>query len=320
MDDKEYSGPGLSRCALADSRFVWQIHSMTCRPSHSKTISEVAHLVSPSVLTPAVVIQTYDDAEWEQFALQWANAFDPPYAFIDRVGGTGDKGRDIVAFTDRPNSACDLDVYQCKHFDHPIQPNEIWLELGKLCLFTYRGAHDDGPDALEMAVRIAQRPGPSSASTTRKPASSARPRTCRCEETNTIVVTLHNLRTRLCLLRFSSIASIQHSQHEKPGLQCMGLQRSSVHHASRVRARKSLSAVSVCRPLGVTVGRRERSGPARSLCPGSAANVSAACIGPLGNLVAADDDRSQSGCSVTGYAALRFSAQLTLFRPSCLEV
>lgn len=101
----------------------------------------IAHPVSPAVLTPAVVIQTYNDEEWELFALEWANAFDPPYVHLDRVGGAGDKGRDIVAYTGQPNTTCDLDVYQCKHFDHPIRPNEIWRELGKLCVFTHRAAY-----------------------------------------------------------------------------------------------------------------------------------------------------------------------------------
>ncbi|MCC7390179.1 MAG: hypothetical protein IT431_15580 [Phycisphaerales bacterium] len=102
---------------------------------------EITHAVSPSVLTPAAVIQTYDDVEWEQFALEWATAFDPPYAHLDRIGGAGDKGRDIVAYAGDPSSDCDLDIYQCKHFAHPIQPHEIWRELGKLCVFTHRGAY-----------------------------------------------------------------------------------------------------------------------------------------------------------------------------------
>lgn len=102
---------------------------------------ETSHAVSPSVLTPAVVLQTYDDGEWEQFALEWAAAFDPPYAHLDRVGGAGDKGRDIVAYTGQPNTACALDVYQCKHYDHPIQPHEIWRELGKLCFYTHNGQY-----------------------------------------------------------------------------------------------------------------------------------------------------------------------------------
>jgi hypothetical protein len=114
---------------------------MPRRPIRSTVAREIAHEVSPAVLTPAIVIQTYDESEWEQFALEWAAAFDPPYAHLDRVGGAGDKGRDIVAYTGQPNTPCDLDVYQCKHYDHPIQPHEIWRELGKLCVFTHRGAY-----------------------------------------------------------------------------------------------------------------------------------------------------------------------------------
>jgi hypothetical protein len=73
--------------------------------------------------------------------LEWVSGFQPPYAHFDLVGGAGDKGRDIVAYTGQPNFTCDLDVYQCKHFDHPIQPNEIWRELGKLCYFTHAGSY-----------------------------------------------------------------------------------------------------------------------------------------------------------------------------------
>jgi hypothetical protein len=86
-----------------------------------------------------LVIQTYDDAEWERFVLEWMEGFDPPYHHFDRIGGAGDKGRDIVAYTGAPNTACALDVYQCKHYEHPIQPNEIWCELGKLCVYTHSG-------------------------------------------------------------------------------------------------------------------------------------------------------------------------------------
>jgi hypothetical protein len=107
--------------------------------AHSTAVS--TQPVSASVLTPAVVIQTYTDDAWEEFVLEWATAFDPPYVHLDRIGGAGDKGRDVLAYTGPPNSSCDLDVYQCKAYDHPIQPNEIWLELGKLCHFTHQGVY-----------------------------------------------------------------------------------------------------------------------------------------------------------------------------------
>jgi hypothetical protein len=98
-----------------------------------------AQPVSTSILTPPVVLQTYDDAEWERFVLEWVEGATPAYVHFDRIGGAGDKGRDIVAYTGQPNTPCDLDVFQCKHYDHPIMPSEIWRELGKLCVYTERG-------------------------------------------------------------------------------------------------------------------------------------------------------------------------------------
>src|SRR5689334_21644791 len=94
--------------------------------------------VSPSVLLPPAVLKTYTDRQWEDFVLEWMEGFDPPYVHFDRIGGAGDMGRDIVAYTGAPNTACDLDVYQCKHYGHALQPNEMWVEFGKLCVYTHR--------------------------------------------------------------------------------------------------------------------------------------------------------------------------------------
>lgn len=72
---------------------------MPRKPSPSRETTRIAHAVSPSVLTPAVVIQTYNEDEWEEFELELAAAFEPTYAHLDRIGGAGDKGRDIVAYS-----------------------------------------------------------------------------------------------------------------------------------------------------------------------------------------------------------------------------
>lgn len=92
-----------------------------------------------SSLTPSQLICLYGEDEWEQFVLEWMEGFQPRYTHVDRLGGPGDKGRDIVAYTGEPASSCDLDVFQCKHYDHPLRPSDIWLELGKLCVYTWRG-------------------------------------------------------------------------------------------------------------------------------------------------------------------------------------
>src|SRR5690606_2928790 len=60
------------------------------------------------------------------------------YARVERCGGAGDLGRDVVAFV----SADQLGAwhnYQCKRYETPLQPNHIILELAKLCHYAHEG-------------------------------------------------------------------------------------------------------------------------------------------------------------------------------------
>jgi len=89
-------------------------------------------------MTPAKEIQVYSADDWEDFINEWMEGFDPAYHFHDRLGGAGDKGRDVVGYLGDPNSNCEWDSYQCKHYDHALYPSDIWLELGKLCVYTFQ--------------------------------------------------------------------------------------------------------------------------------------------------------------------------------------
>jgi hypothetical protein len=46
-------------------------------------------------------------------------------------------GRDIVAYCAADGSV--WDNYQCKHYKNPLAPSDVWVELGKLAFYTYRG-------------------------------------------------------------------------------------------------------------------------------------------------------------------------------------
>lgn len=97
--------------------------------------------VSPATLLPAQVIQVYDDSTWEQFVLEWLDGAQPSYPRFDRLGGAGDKGRDIVAYTTPQGTPGPIDVFQCKHYDHALAPGDAWRELGKLCVHTWKGTY-----------------------------------------------------------------------------------------------------------------------------------------------------------------------------------
>lgn len=53
------------------------------------------------------------------------------YQKICRLGGTGDKGRDVIGYKDYTNNI--WENYQCKNYKDKLRPSDIWLEIGKLC-------------------------------------------------------------------------------------------------------------------------------------------------------------------------------------------
>ncbi len=91
-------------------------------------------------LTPLKFLQTFTADEWETFIEEWTAGFEPPYVQVVRLGGAGDMGRDVIGHL-ADTRPCPCDVYQCKHYDHPLRPTDAYLELGKLCVYTQRGEY-----------------------------------------------------------------------------------------------------------------------------------------------------------------------------------
>jgi hypothetical protein len=82
-------------------------------------------------------IKLFSDTQWEQFVLEWVDSLRDEYAAVNRCGGAGDMGRDVVASVKDGNDA--WDNYQCKHYAESLKPTDVWLELGKLVYYTRRG-------------------------------------------------------------------------------------------------------------------------------------------------------------------------------------
>jgi hypothetical protein len=92
-------------------------------------------------LVPAIDrLRLMSDTQWEDFVLEWAHSLKTKYASVERCGGAGDLGRDVLGFT-TTGLADPWDNYQCKHYDHPLQPGDIWTELGKICYYTFIGEY-----------------------------------------------------------------------------------------------------------------------------------------------------------------------------------
>lgn len=87
-------------------------------------------------ISPAQRLRIMNADEWEEFIEEWIDSLKNQYSKVERLGGAGDKGRDIIAQLD---DAEIWDNYQCKHYDHPLRPSDIWTEIGKLVYYTSIG-------------------------------------------------------------------------------------------------------------------------------------------------------------------------------------
>lgn len=94
-------------------------------------------VASGKPVLPIDRIRIFSSDEWEEFVLEWAHSLQDKYSSVERCGGSGDMGRDVIGISDNG----DWDNYQCKHYDHPLYPSDIWLELGKIVYYTYTGEY-----------------------------------------------------------------------------------------------------------------------------------------------------------------------------------
>lgn len=102
----------------------------------NKPLIDIELFGTDTNIPPIDKVHVMDEDSFEQFTLEWLyGSKKEKYASIKRIGGAGDKGRDIIAYyTDNT-----VDYYQCKHYNAALTPTEYYLELGKLCYYTYVG-------------------------------------------------------------------------------------------------------------------------------------------------------------------------------------
>lgn len=90
--------------------------------------------VFETVIPPLQRVKDFSDEAFEEFIAEWAVACaKTKYKDVYRIGGAGDKGRDVIA--EHENGA--FDYYQCKKYSGQLQPSQYWIEFGKLCYFVY---------------------------------------------------------------------------------------------------------------------------------------------------------------------------------------
>ncbi len=73
------------------------------------------------------------------FIEEWLDTKKAEYKEIERLAGSGDQGVDVAAHVSTKTERNYIwDCYQCKHYDNPLYPTNIWIELGKIIYYSYK--------------------------------------------------------------------------------------------------------------------------------------------------------------------------------------
>ncbi|WP_426482328.1 ABC-three component system protein [Chryseobacterium sp. R2ACT005] len=88
-------------------------------------------------IVPIKRIEIFSPEEWEEFTSEWLGLKKKSYCEIERLGGANDKGRDVVAYiTNKHNPNYSWDCYQCKHYDKPLYPTDVYVEIAKIIYYS----------------------------------------------------------------------------------------------------------------------------------------------------------------------------------------
>ncbi|WP_374679697.1 ABC-three component system protein [Hydrocarboniphaga effusa] len=86
-------------------------------------------------------VSIFSADQWESFVEEWASSLKDSYVKVARSGGAGDKGIDVACFVNDQMFAGAWDNYQCKRYDHPLAPSDVWIEIGKLVYYSFSGEY-----------------------------------------------------------------------------------------------------------------------------------------------------------------------------------
>lgn len=110
-------------------------------PQPSGTSPSAAHVASGVPVPKAARVLLFSPEEWEEFVEEWATSLFDAYHKVRRFGGAGDFGVDVAGFATDKGFKAPWDNYQCKRYDHPLRPGDVWLEIGKIIYYGFLGEY-----------------------------------------------------------------------------------------------------------------------------------------------------------------------------------
>jgi hypothetical protein len=111
--------------------------SLLPKPANKGRLSTIDILTGP-VIPPIDRLRMMNEDDFEDLVLEWAHEYlQDKYDKIRQFGGSGDKGRDVIGYY----KDGEIDIYQCKQYSSLLSPSTFWVELGKLCFYTFEGEY-----------------------------------------------------------------------------------------------------------------------------------------------------------------------------------
>ena len=109
-------------------------------PKAALAVPTAAQVLGGIPIPPVRLLQVMSPEDWEQFTVEWLSFHkgEGSYQSIKHFSGPGDLGLDIVAFTAVEGFARPWDSFQCKRYDHPLRPGDIYGEVGKIIYHSFQ--------------------------------------------------------------------------------------------------------------------------------------------------------------------------------------
>lgn len=110
----------------------------------------------PANPTPEQRLLLMNEDEWENFILQsvYQLAKEGEYAHVLRIGGAGDKGRDVCGNTLEKTEYCTWDLYQAKHYEDTLSPSAFAPDLAKFLFYVFSKSYSQPRSYFICALRI----------------------------------------------------------------------------------------------------------------------------------------------------------------------
>lgn len=124
--------------------------------SFIRNMSQLPYHPGPNQTTPEQRLFLMNDEEWEVFIEQCARQLktEGMYVQVLRLGGAGDKGRDVCGYSQDSPTEDTWDLYQAKHYEGTLSPSAFAPELAKFLSNMFSGSYTRPRHYFICALRV----------------------------------------------------------------------------------------------------------------------------------------------------------------------